>query len=315
MFDKKKCAVYLYVLKLLILKQVVDEMGQFKEENFNRAMACLQNMGDAAKGDTKGRKGGLRATNSGQTNIFKMVKMIMERNFAPVIIFSFSKKDCEVYAMQMAKLDLNTLEEKKLVDEVFNNAVDVLNDEDKKLPQVTNLLPLLRRGIGIHHGGLLPILKETVEILFGEGLIKALFATETFAMGLNMPARTVLFTAPRKFDGKDFRWITSGEYIQMSGRAGRRGLDDKGIVILMIDEQVSPVVGKAIVQGKPDPINSAFHLTYNMVLNLLRVEEINPEYMLERSFFQFQNQAGIPVLYNSKLSSLILMLSEPLFWS
>ncbi|XP_029157020.1 exosome RNA helicase MTR4 [Nylanderia fulva] len=277
---------------------VVDETGQFKEENFNRAMACLQNMGDAAKGDTKGRKGGLRATNSGQTNIFKMVKMIMERNFAPVIIFSFSKKDCEVYAMQMAKLDLNTLEEKKLVDEVFHNAIDVLNDEDKKLPQVTNLLPLLRRGIGIHHGGLLPILKETVEILFGEGLIKALFATETFAMGLNMPARTVLFTAPRKFDGKDFRWITSGEYIQMSGRAGRRGLDDKGIVILMIDEQVSPVVGKAIVQGKPDPINSAFHLTYNMVLNLLRVEEINPEYMLERSFFQFQNQAGIPALYN-----------------
>ncbi|XP_012539162.1 exosome RNA helicase MTR4 [Monomorium pharaonis] len=277
---------------------VVDETGQFKEENFNRAMACLQNMGDAAKGDTKGRKGGLRATNSGQTNIFKMVKMIMERNFAPVIIFSFSKKDCEVYAMQMAQLDLNTLEEKKLVDEVFNNAVDVLNDEDKKLPQVMNLLPLLRRGIGIHHGGLLPILKETVEILFGEGLIKALFATETFAMGLNMPARTVLFTAARKFDGKDFRWITSGEYIQMSGRAGRRGLDDKGIVILMIDEQVSPVIGKAIVQGKPDPINSAFHLTYNMVLNLLRVEEINPEYMLERSFFQFQNQAGIPVLYN-----------------
>lgn len=277
---------------------VVDETGQFKEENFNRAMACLQNTGDAAKGDTKGRKGGLRATNSGQTNIFKMVKMIMERNFAPVIIFSFSKKDCEVYAMQMAKLDLNTLEEKKLVDEVFNNAIDVLNDEDKKLPQVTNLLPLLRRGIGIHHGGLLPILKETVEILFGEGLIKALFATETFAMGLNMPARTVLFTAPRKFDGKDFRWITSGEYIQMSGRAGRRGLDDKGIVILMIDEQVSPVIGKAIVQGKPDPINSAFHLTYNMVLNLLRVEEINPEYMLERSFFQFQNQAGIPALYN-----------------
>ncbi|XP_011708242.1 PREDICTED: superkiller viralicidic activity 2-like 2 [Wasmannia auropunctata] len=277
---------------------VVDETGQFKEENFNRAMACLQNMGDAAKGDTKGRKGGLRASNSGQTNIFKMVKMIMERNFAPVISFSFSKKDCEVYAMQMAKLDLNTLEEKKLVDEVFNNAVDVLNEEDKKLPQVMNLLPLLRRGIGIHHGGLLPILKETVEILFGEGLIKALFATETFAMGLNMPARTVLFTAPRKFDGKDFRWITSGEYIQMSGRAGRRGLDDKGIVILMIDEQVSPVVGKAIVQGKPDPINSAFHLTYNMVLNLLRVEEINPEYMLERSFFQFQNQAGIPILYN-----------------
>lgn len=276
---------------------VVDEKGQFKEDNFNAAMNVLATAGEAAKGDQKGRKGGMKGGNAGQTNIFKIVKMIMERNFAPVIIFSFSKKDCEVYAMQMAKLDFNTLEEKKLVDEVFNNAMDVLSEEDRQLPQVENVLPLLRRGIGIHHGGLLPILKETIEILFGEGLLKALFATETFAMGLNMPARTVLFTSPRKFDGKEMRWITSGEYIQMSGRAGRRGLDDKGIVILMIDEKVSKVAGKEIVQGKADPINSAFHLTYNMVLNLLRVEEINPEYMLERSFFQFQNQSSIPDLY------------------
>lgn len=276
---------------------VVDEKGNFKEDNFNNAMNVLLSAGDAAKGDQRGRKGGMTGANSNQTNIFKIVKMVMEKNFAPLIIFSFSKKECEAYAMQMAKLDFNTLEEKKLVDEVFNNAMEVLSEEDRQLPQVENVLPLLRRGIGIHHGGLLPILKETIEILFGEGLIKALFATETFAMGLNMPARTVLFTSPRKFDGKETRWITSGEYIQMSGRAGRRGLDDKGIVILMIDEKVSKAVGKDIVQGKPDPINSAFHLTYNMVLNLLRVEEINPEYMLERSFFQFQNQSSIPTLY------------------
>ncbi|CAB3240962.1 unnamed protein product [Arctia plantaginis] len=273
---------------------VVDEKSIFKEDNFNTAMAVLNNAGDAAKGDQRGRRGGPRGAN--QTNIFNIVKMIMERNFAPVIIFSFSKKDCEAYAMQMAKLDFNTIEEKKLVDEVFNNATDVLSEEDRKLPQVENVIPLLRRGIGIHHGGLLPILKETIEILFGLGLIKALFATETFAMGLNMPARTVVFTSCQKFDGKDFRFITSGEYIQMSGRAGRRGLDDKGIVILMIDEKVTPTVVKGMVQGKADPINSAFHLTYNMVLNLLRVEEINPEYMLERSFFQFQNQAAIPDL-------------------
>ncbi|XP_047506504.1 exosome RNA helicase MTR4 [Pieris napi] len=271
---------------------VVDEKGQFKEGNFTTAMTVLSNAGDAGKGDQRGRRGGFKGGNN--TNIFNIVKMIMERNFAPVIIFSFSKKDCELYAMQMAKLDFNTIEEKKLVDEVFNNAMDVLSEEDRKLPQVENVIPLLRRGIGIHHGGLLPILKETIEILFGLGLIKALFATETFAMGLNMPARTVVFTNCQKFDGKDFRFITSGEYIQMSGRAGRRGLDDKGIVILMIDQKVAPNTVKSMVQGKADPINSAFHLTYNMVLNLLRVEEINPEYMLERSFFQFQNQAAIP---------------------
>lgn len=194
---------------------VVDEKGQFKEDNFNAAMDVLATAGEAAKGDQKGRKGGLKGTNKGESNIYKIVKMIMERNMAPAIVFSFSKKECELYAMQMAKLDFNTIEEKKLVDEVFNNAMDVLSEEDRRLPQVENVLPLLRRGIGIHHGGLLPILKETIEILFGEGLLKTLFATETFAMGLNMPARTVLFTSARKFDGKEMRWITSGEYIQV----------------------------------------------------------------------------------------------------
>ncbi|XP_065174077.1 exosome RNA helicase MTR4 [Atheta coriaria] len=280
------------------IHMVVDENGTFKEDNFSTAMAVLENAGDAAKGDQRGRKSGFANKDSEGTDIFKIVKMVMERNFAPVIVFSFSKKDCELYATTMTKLDFNTGAEKLLVDEVFSNAMDVLNEEDKHLPQVENLLPLLRRGIGIHHGGLLPILKETIEILFAEGLIKALFATETFAMGLNMPARTVLFTGMRKFDGRDYRWLTSGEYIQMSGRAGRRGLDDKGIVILMVDEKLPKAEGREIVKGQPDPINSAFHLTYNMVLNLLRVEEINPEYMLERSFYQFQNQAAIPGLYD-----------------
>lgn len=275
------------------LHLVVDEMGTFRQDNFNAAMQVLRDVGDASKGDQVGRKGGTK----GPSSIFKIVTKIMERNFQPVIIFSFSKKECEAKALQMSKLDFNTVEEKKLVDEVFINAIDCLSDEDKKLPQVENVLPLLKRGIGIHHSGLLPILKEVIEILFSEGLIKALFATETFAMGLNMPARTVVFTAARKFDGKDFRWLTSGEYIQMSGRAGRRGLDDRGVVILMIDEKMSPAVGKNIIQGKADPLNSAFHLTYNMVLNLLRVEGINPEYMLERSFYQFQHFTSIPELH------------------
>ncbi|XP_061603871.1 exosome RNA helicase MTR4 [Phyllopteryx taeniolatus] len=278
------------------LHLVVDENGEFREDNFNTAMQVLRDAGDSgssnagSKWDPKGRKGGTK----GPSSVFKIVKMIMERNFQPVIIFSFSKKECEAYALQVAKLDFNKEEEKRLVEEVFNNAVDCLSDEDKKLPQVEHVLPLLKRGIGIHHGGLLPILKETIEILFSEGLIKALFATETFAMGINMPARTVLFTSARKFDGKNHRFITSGEYIQMSGRAGRRGMDDRGIVIFMVDEKMSPSVGKQLLKGSADPLNSAFHLTYNMVLNLLRVEEINPEYMLEKSFYQFQHYRALP---------------------
>ncbi|RLW05179.1 hypothetical protein DV515_00005391 [Chloebia gouldiae] len=289
------------------LHLVVDENGDFREDNFNTAMQVLRDAGDLAKGDQKGRKGGTK----GPSNVFKIVKMIMERNFQPVIIFSFSKKDCEAYALQMTKLDFNTDEEKKMVEEVFNNAIDCLSDEDKKLPQVEHVLPLLKRGIGIHHGGLLPILKETIEILFSEGLIKALFATETFAMGINMPARTVLFTSASKFDGKDFRWISSGEYIQMSGRAGRRGMDDRGIVILMVDEKMSPTIGKQLLKGSADPLNSAFHLTYNMVLNLLRVEEINPEYMLEKSFYQFQHYRTIPEIVET-ISSVRLYIPKDL---
>jgi len=271
-------------------------MGQFKENNFNQAMACLQNV------TPKNHKDSLHNINIMKTNISGLVKMIIKRNFAPAIIFSFSKKNCEIYAMLIAELDFNTLEEKKLVDKVINNTVSMLNDKDKKLPQVLNLLPLLQHGIGIHHGGLLPILKELVEMLFSKGLIKILFATETLAMGLNMPARTVVFTTPRKFDGIDFRWITSSEYIQMSGRAGRRGVDDKGIVILMIDEQISSAVVKALIYGKPDPICSAFHLTDSMILNVLQVEKINAEYMLKKSFLQFQKQTDVVILYNSKYS-------------
>ncbi|EPB71018.1 DSHCT domain protein [Ancylostoma ceylanicum] len=186
-------------------------------------------------------------------------------------------------------------EEKKLVREIYNSAIDLLSDEDKKLPQIGQILPLLLRGIGVHHSGLLPILKETVEILFGEGLLKTLFATETFSMGLNMPARTVLFTSARKFDGADNRSVC-GEYIQMSGRAGRRGKDDRGLVILMVDHKMSSEDAKQIIKGATDPLNSQFRLTYNMVLNLLRVEGVNPEFMLERSFYQFQNYDAIPEL-------------------
>ncbi len=232
---------------------VVDEGGNFREDNFNKAMMVLkESVNDQPKSEAS-RKVNTRMSSGSHQNeessCYKILKMITERAMAPVIVFSFSKKECEAYASLVgARLDLNTEDEKRLVEEVFNNAINILSDEDKKLPQVELVLPLLKKGIGIHHSGLLPILKETIEILFSEGLLKALFATETFSMGLNMPARTVLFTACRKFDGKEVRWITSGEYIQMSGRAGRRGLDDKGIVIIMIDERMSPSAAKDVVK-------------------------------------------------------------------
>lgn len=106
--------------------------------------------------------------------------------------------------------------------QVYTGALEVLKAEDRSMPAVEAMLPLLQRGIGVHHSGLLPILKELVEILFQESLVKVLFATETFAMGLNMPARTVVFTNLRKWDGDANRWILSGEYIQVGSTSKPR---------------------------------------------------------------------------------------------
>ncbi len=279
---------------------IVDEKGVFREENFNKAMSTMADkQGDdptdaMAKRKGRGRdkklnKGGTK----GPSDIYKIVKMIMLKNYNPVIVFSFSKRDCEAYALQMSNLTFNEQSERDMVDKVFNSALEMLTEEDKQLPQIQNILPLLKRGIGIHHSGLLPILKETIEILFQEGLIKVLFATETFSIGLNMPAKTVVFTSVRKFDGVDIRWVTPSEFVQMSGRAGRRGLDDRGIVIMMIEEKMEPAIAKDIVRGEQDKLNSAFYLGYNMILNLMRVEGISPEFMLERCFYQFQNTASV----------------------
>ncbi|CAH8497985.1 unnamed protein product [Dicrocoelium dendriticum] len=279
---------YLYPVGSEGLFLVLDE-GKYLEDNFTRGMRSF------GSGNMDKRR--VASNKRSEDNVVQIVRLLKHRSLEPIIVFSFSKKECEIYALQLAKFDFTTDAEKKVVDEVFRNAIDGLSAEDRALPQVESVLPLLRRGVGIHHGGLLPLLKETVEILFGENLIKCLFATETFAMGLNMPARTVLFTSARKFDGKSYRWISSGEYIQMSGRAGRRGKDDSGTVILMVDETMNEDAAKQIMMGPPPPLNSAFHLTNNMLLNLLRVEEINPEYMMERSFCQFQNYASLPEMY------------------
>ena len=296
---------------------VVDEKGVFREDNFNKAMATIaEKQGDdpadamakrKGKGkDKKTNKGGTK----GPSDIYKIVKMIMMKNYNPVIVFSFSKNLCESYALQMSNLTFNEESEKAMVEKVFNSALEMLSTEDKSLPQIQNILPLLKRGIGIHHSGLLPILKETIEILFQEGLLKVLFATETFSIGLNMPAKTVVFTSVRKFDGVSQRWVSPSEFVQMSGRAGRRGLDDRGIVIMMIDEKMEPAIAKDIVRGEQDQLNSAFYLGYNMILNLMRVEGISPEFMLERCFYQFQNTASVSGLENSKLSVLPLLFSR-----
>lgn len=280
---------------------IVDEKGNFREDNFQKAMSSLQDNKGADPADPNANrkgKGNNKKINKGtakddNADIYKIVRMIMMKHYNPVIVFSFSKRECEAYALKMSSMAFNDESEKAMVTKVFESAIESLSDEDKQLPQIQHILPLLRRGIGVHHSGLLPILKETIEILFQENLIKVLFATETFSIGLNMPAKTVVFTSVQKFDGAQNRDLTPSEFVQMSGRAGRRGLDDRGIVIMMISTNMEPESCKKIVRGTQDNLNSAFYLGYNMILNLMRVEGISPEFMLEHCFYQFQNTSGV----------------------
>ncbi|KAK7305341.1 hypothetical protein VNO77_43246 [Canavalia gladiata] len=224
-----------------------------------------------------------------------LVNKLSKKSLLPVVIFCFSKNRCDKSADSMTGTDLTSSSEKSEIRLFCDKAFSRLKGSDRNLPQVVRVQNLLRRGIGVHHAGLLPIVKEVVEMLFCRGVIKVLFSTETFAMGVNAPARTVVFDTLRKFDGKEFRQLLPGEYTQMAGRAGRRGLDKIGTVILMCrDELPEESDLKRVIVGSATRLESQFRLTYIMILHLLRVEELKVEDMLKRSFAEFHAQKKLP---------------------
>ncbi|KAJ4485612.1 antiviral helicase [Lentinula aciculospora] len=225
-----------------------------------------------------------------------LLTLLKKKSLLPVVIFTFSKKRCEENASTLTNQDLCTSVEKSEVHVAIEKAFSRLKGNfDRKLPQLARMRDLLSRGIGVHHGGLLPIVKELVEILFARGLVKILFATETFAMGVNMPARCVVFSGIRKHDGRSFREILPGEYTQMAGRAGRRGLDPTGTVIIVANDNIpEQTTLNNMILGTPGKLSSQFRLTYNMILNLLRVEALKVEEMIKRSFSENASQQLLP---------------------
>ncbi|KAL8714998.1 MAG: hypothetical protein Q9220_000955 [cf. Caloplaca sp. 1 TL-2023] len=243
-------------------------------------------------------RGGGRTTAAQDRNIWvHLIQHLRKHELLPACIFVFSKKRCEQNADALSNLDFCTASEKSAIHIIIERSVARLKPEDRILPQIRRLRELLSRGIAVHHGGLLPIVKEIVEILFARTLVKVLFATETFAMGLNLPTRTVVFSGFRKHDGRAFRELLAGEYTQMAGRAGRRGLDPVGSVIIVNQgsEEAPPAATlRQMILGDPTKLRSQFRLTYNMILNLLRVEALKIEEMIKRSFSENATQALLP---------------------
>ncbi|GMH36292.1 hypothetical protein BSKO_04160 [Bryopsis sp. KO-2023] len=285
-----------------------DGDGDFFPERFGEMMKQLD-AGDSivrangieenAQGRWKKKKNPRCATLEARGQLVDIVRVCKENNFLPAIIFCFIKAEAEATAGLLGKVSFNSPKEQEQVGQVFDSALAGLSDEDRDLPSISHIRPLLVNGVGTHHSGLLPIIKEITEILFQESLIKVLCATETFAMGLNMPARTVIFSALFKFDGEVMRQLTSGEYIQMSGRAGRRDVDDVGFVIMMVNSEMSEKNCKAMVSGSSDPLQSSFRLTYYTLLNLLRRVEGTQQTMgdiIKKSFQEFQHRRRVPEL-------------------
>ena len=243
-------------------------------------------------------RGGGRTSAAQDRNIWvHLVQHLKKHDLLPACIFVFSKKRCEQNADALSNLDFCTASEKSAIHMTVERSIARLKQDDRLLPQIRRLREMLSRGIAVHHGGLLPIVKEVVEILFAKTLVKVLFATETFAMGLNLPTRTVVFSGFRKHDGRAFRDLLPGEYTQMAGRAGRRGIDLVGSVIIVnsnSDEAPPAATLRQMILGDPTNLRSQFRLTYNMILNLLRVEALKIEEMIKRSFSENATQALLP---------------------
>ncbi len=197
----------------------------------------------------------------------RIVQKVIDEGNIPALYFCFNRKACEYNAELHSRLSLIDEEERLKVKTLVDELVDKYSLSGYE--RIGHLRMLWEAGTGYHHAGMLPAAKEIVERLFTAGLIKLLFCTETFSLGINMPARSVIFDELEKFDGVEFKYLMTREYNQMAGRAGRRGMDEVGYVYSQIvPEAVDPAQLERFLYGQNERINSRFFASYSTILNL-----------------------------------------------
>ncbi len=215
-----------------------------------------------------------------------VLKHLQKKKLLPALFFIFSRKQCEEYA-HCVELCFNTKQEQTRVEKLINNNIHRLYNKDiyLKSNEYLELKNLLMKGIAYHHSGMRTVFKEIIEMLCNEGLVKVLFATETFAVGINAPIKTVLFTSLQKYSNEGHRYLNTAEYKQMAGRAGRRGLDKVGTVVLLTNLIDMPVAQqlKGIMCGNSANISSRFSLNYQFILKIILSEYITFESFLKNT--------------------------------
>ncbi|PRX92336.1 DEAD/DEAH box helicase [Allonocardiopsis opalescens] len=214
----------------------------------------------------------------------------------PAIVFIFSRAGCEAAVADClaAGLRLTTVAEREEIRAFVERRCAELPPADLAVLGYDAWLAGLERGVASHHAGLLPTFKEVVEELFSRSLVKAVFATETLALGINMPARTVVIEKMDKWNGETHADLTAGEYTQLTGRAGRRGIDVEGHAVVVWQPGVDPEQVAGLASTRTYPLNSSFRPSYNMAVNLVgQVGRERSRTMLEASFAQFQSDRAV----------------------
>ncbi|HEY0119692.1 MAG TPA: DEAD/DEAH box helicase [Cellulomonas sp.] len=227
---------------------------------------------------------------------FAVVDLLADEGLLPAIVFIFSRAGCDAAVQQClsAGVRLTTPEEAAEIRRVAEEKCASVPPEDLDVLGYWGFVDGLSRGVSAHHAGMLPLFKETVEELFSRGLVKVVFATETLALGINMPARSVVLERLVKWDGSQHVDITAGEYTQLTGRAGRRGIDTEGHAVVVDHPALDPHHLVGLASRRLYPLRSSFRPTYNMAVNL--VEQLGRESareVLETSFAQFQADRAV----------------------
>jgi len=255
---------------------IQDEKGKFNDVNYQNMTKMLQLF----------EKNNIRVKRQHVLN--KVTEYLVQNEMLPALCYVFSRKQLETCAEE---LTTNLLEfDSKIPYTVDRECEQIIRklpnyEEYLHLSEYVNTVKLLRKGVGIHHAGLMPILREMTELLFARGFIKILFCTETMSVGINLPVKTTIFTDVNKFNGENIRTLYSHEYTQAAGRAGRLGLDTVGHVIHLnnLFRNVDSVSYKTMMNGKPQTLTSKFKISYNLLLNLLDIGDNNLTQFASRS--------------------------------
>jgi ATP-dependent RNA helicase HelY len=244
----------------------------------------------------RGRRGGHAGVRLRPPRRSALTETLRRRDWLPAIVFVFSRAGCDRAVDHLVGdgVSLTTGDERREIRRITQEMTVGTDPDDLQALGFGWLSAALQRGVAAHHAGMVPVLKEIVEALFVRGLVKVCFATETLALGINMPARTVVIEQLEKWDGQQHALLTPGQFTQLTGRAGRRGIDTMGHAIVAYQRQIDFPQVAGLVGRRVEPLRSSFAPTYNMAVNLLRRRTLEEcETLLAQSFAQHQANAAV----------------------